>query len=127
MCRECGCGTDGLRAIAVHKEDANRAVEVAETFGPLLDVMNKLEISLVSIEGRFLSANAEDGGELYVCASLPERRDAMRFLTNLISLALDDDGLRDTIMNAGHPRIAEVGDKSLIWWPELRGQPRTIH
>jgi hypothetical protein len=101
------------------------AVEVSEAYGPLVDLLVRLGVRVVSIEGRFLGPTALRR-ERYVCASLP-RGGTVTFLLSLIEQALGNQGLRDALTDVGHPKVAEVGDRCLIWWPELRGQVRTIH
>jgi hypothetical protein len=110
----------------VNEQGGSRLVEVADSHGPLLDVMCASCVDVVSIEGRYLMRGAGPH-ELYVCASVPSRETALQFVLTLLSLAIGCERVRAVLDDVGTPRCSEVGDRVLIWWPDLKGDERLIH
>jgi hypothetical protein len=107
-----------------HEADG-QLVEVDDNARPLLDTLRALDIHVVSIASRLIDGSTT--GDMHVCPSFTRRGEATAFLSRLIDLAVASRSLRESLTEQGHPQIAEIGNRHLVWWPKLKGPPRTMH
>lgn len=107
-----------------HETDG-RLVEIDDNARPLLDALQALGIHVVSIASRLLDGSTT--GDMHVCPSFGRRSEAITFLSRLIDLAVASRSLRESLTEQGHPQIAAIGNRHLVWWPQLKGPPRTMH
>lgn len=121
-------GNPGLRGrrsgVVVLERSGRHMVEVASTHRPLIDAMRKMQHKVTTMSGHMLGHQDDNQ---YVCCHCPDRRTAIETVVSLLNQTVENARLRESLGAVGIPNATQLGDKVMVWWPNMTGQSHTIH